>query len=112
MDCWAHPHAIGEAIHITSDEWLTWNEIARLWGGVDVEPEIVHVPSDTITGYDAEWGMSLLGDKAHSTVFDNAKIKRLVPEFEARHSVRPRGGRDCQLVRCPSGRHARWIAAF
>ncbi len=26
------PRSIGEAYHITSDEWLTWNEIARLLG--------------------------------------------------------------------------------
>jgi nucleoside-diphosphate-sugar epimerase len=77
--------AIGEAFHITSDEWLTWNEIARLLGAaVGVEPEIVHVPSETIARYDPEWGASLLGDKAHSTVFDNSKIKRLVPDFAAR----------------------------
>src|SRR3712207_8301814 len=29
------------------------------------------------------WGAGLLGDKAHSMVFDNTKIKRLVPEYVA-----------------------------
>ncbi|MEZ4517566.1 MAG: SDR family oxidoreductase [Chloroflexota bacterium] len=79
-----NPQAIGEAIHITSDEWLTWDAIAGLFGAaVGMEPEIVHVPSDTINRYDADWGVSLLADKAHTTVFDNAKIKRLVPEYDA-----------------------------
>lgn len=76
--------AIGEAFHITSDEWLTWDEIAwQLGAAVGVEPEIVHVPSETINRYDREWGASLLGDKAHCSVFDNTKIKRFVPGFQA-----------------------------
>ncbi len=80
-----HPHAIGEPFHITSDEVLTWNEIFRLVAhaaGVD-DPNLVHVPSDVIAGYDADWGASLLGDKTHSMTFDNTKIKRLVPDFAA-----------------------------
>jgi len=41
----------------------------------------VHVPSEVIAAYDPEWGASLLGDKAHSMIFNNRKIRRLVPEF-------------------------------
>jgi nucleoside-diphosphate-sugar epimerase len=76
--------AVGEAFHITSDEWLTWDQIHRILGGAaGVVPELVHVPSETIATYDAEWGGSLLGDKMHSLVFDNAKVKRFVPGWEA-----------------------------
>ena len=39
------------------------------------------MPSDVIAAYDANWGAGLLGDKSHSMIFDNAKIKRLVPDF-------------------------------
>ena len=45
------------------------------------EPKIVHVPSDLISAYDPEWGAGLLGDKAHSAVFDNTKIKQFVPDY-------------------------------
>ena len=31
--------------------------------------------------FSPEKGASLLGDKAYSTVFDNSKIKRMVPDF-------------------------------
>ncbi len=77
-----HPAAIGESFHITSDETLPWNEvflsIARSMG----RPlDIVHVPSDVIWAEHPTWGDSLLGDKAHSVMFDNTKIKRFVPEF-------------------------------
>jgi nucleoside-diphosphate-sugar epimerase len=77
--------ALGEAFHITSDEVLTWNQIhetiARVLG---VVPRLVHVPSDFIARIDARRGASLLGDKAWSLVFDNSKLRRLLPDFRAR----------------------------
>ena len=75
-------HAIGEAFHITSDEWLTWNQIHEiLAAAAGVKPTLVHVPSDLIAAYDKAWGESLLGDKTHSFILDNSKVKRLVPDF-------------------------------
>ena len=75
--------AIGEAFHITSDEWLTWNQIYTLVANAAgvAEPKLVHVPSDLINAYDEVWGASLLGDKTNSMVFDNTKIKRIAPDF-------------------------------
>lgn len=76
--------AIGETFHITSDEWLTWDLIHQLLArAAGTRADIVHVPSDVIARYDRVWGDSLLGDKAHSMIFDNSKIRRFVPEFEA-----------------------------
>ncbi|MFN2228188.1 MAG: SDR family oxidoreductase [Anaerolineae bacterium] len=75
-------HAIGEAYHITSDELLTWNQIHEILArAARTTAEIVHVPSDLIAAFDPRWGAGLLGDKAHSVIFDNDKIKRLVPDF-------------------------------
>lgn len=79
-----HPRALGEAVHITSDDVLTWDQIARtLAAAAGVEARIVHVPSDAIAAADPRWGAGLLGDKAHSMVFDNAKLRALVPDFVA-----------------------------
>jgi nucleoside-diphosphate-sugar epimerase len=79
-----HPAAIGDAFHITSDEALTWNQIAEtLAAAAGVEARIVHVPSDAIAVADPEWGAGLLGDKAHSMVFDNSKLRQIVPDFAA-----------------------------
>ena len=76
--------AIGEAFHITSDALLTWNQIYELGAAAaGTTARIVHIPSDVIAKYDAEWGGDLLGDKSHSMIFDNAKIKRVVPDFAA-----------------------------
>jgi nucleoside-diphosphate-sugar epimerase len=79
-----NPRAIGEAFHITSDELLTWNQIHEtLARAAGAEAKLVHVPSEVIATYDAGWGAGLLGDKAHSMIFDNTKVKRLVPGFVA-----------------------------
>ena len=77
--------ALGQAFHITSDEVLTWNQItAEVGRALGVEPDIVHVPSDLIAAYDADSAGGLFGDKTHSVVFDNTKIKRFVPGFGCR----------------------------
>ncbi|WP_309068599.1 SDR family oxidoreductase [Microbacterium sp.] len=79
-----NPHAIGQAVHITSDESLTWDEIARLMGrALGVEPEIVHVTSEAIGREIPSMGPGLVGDKAHSVLFDNTRIKQLVPGWVA-----------------------------
>ncbi len=76
--------AVGESFHITSDEWLTWDRIHHILArAAGTTAEIVHVPSQVIHDYDREWGESLLGDKTHSMIFDNSKIKRFVPDFAA-----------------------------
>lgn len=77
--------AIGESFHITSDEWLSWNQIYTLVAeAVGVRPQLVHVPSELIAMYDPSWGPGLLGDKSHCLIFDNSKIRRVVPEFQPR----------------------------
>jgi NAD dependent epimerase/dehydratase family. len=80
----ANPAAIGEAVHITSDETLTWNAIYDAIGrALGVTVKKVHVPSGFLAACDPEYEGTLLGDKAYSVVFDNSKIKRLVPGFTA-----------------------------
>jgi nucleoside-diphosphate-sugar epimerase len=78
-------HAEGEAVQITSDETLTWNQIYEcIARALHVPLNAVHVSSGflaAVSDYDFTGG--LLGDKAVSVVFDNAKLKRLVPGFIA-----------------------------
>jgi nucleoside-diphosphate-sugar epimerase len=78
----AHPRTVGDVFHITSDDVLTWDQIARtLAAALGATPRIVHVPSDAIAAADPQWGAGLLGDKAHSMVFDNSKLRTVVPDF-------------------------------
>ncbi len=74
--------ACGEAFQITSDEVLTWDQIYRETAhALALDIDIVHVPSELIAAYDAGMLGSLIGDKANSSVFDNSKVKRYVPDF-------------------------------
>jgi len=84
-----HQQAIGHSFHITSDELLTWNQIYEAVGeAAGAKPNIVHIASDFIcevgdkNGQSWMWG-NLWGDKAHSVIFDNTKIKTFVPGFVA-----------------------------
>ena len=84
LGLFGHPDAIGEDFHITSEESLTWNQIYVLVGmAAGAEPRLLHVPSDGIIAADPEEEGSLWGDKSYSTVFDNTKLRRLVPDYMA-----------------------------
>lgn len=82
--------AVGEVFHITSDEVLTWNQIyAEIAGALGVDPPpVVPVPSEFICEVAPSLTGTLLGDKAHPGVFDNSKIRRFVPGWSCRKSVR------------------------
>jgi nucleoside-diphosphate-sugar epimerase len=74
--------AIGEAFQITSDEVLSWNQIfLEVYQALGAKPNVVHIPSDLIVAHAPDQFGSLIGDKIYSVVFDNQKIKSLVPDF-------------------------------
>lgn len=78
-------HAIGEAVQITSDETLTWNQIYQtIADTLGVKLNAVHISSEFLDAASRlDYNGSLSGDKANSVVFDNSKLKRLVPDFVA-----------------------------
>ncbi len=78
-----NPQAVGDTFQIMGDHAPTWGQIYT-WlahaAGVD-EPELVPVASQTIARVLPDLGPGLLGDKAHSMVFDCSKLRALVPDF-------------------------------
>ncbi len=79
-----NPAAVGDTFQITSDESLTWNQIYdRIGAACGMGVQKYHVATDFLAACDPEYTGTLLGDKANAVVFDNAKIKRLVPDFVA-----------------------------
>lgn len=77
--------AVGDTFHITSDESLTWDQITDILAWVaGTVADKVHIASDAIARELPEHGPSLIGDKAHSVIFDNSKVKSLVPEYTAK----------------------------
>ncbi len=81
-----HPAAIGEAFHITGDEVLTWDAITTTLAAASGvrNPILAHVASETIAARLPALGPTLLGDKSHSMVFDNSKVRALRPGFTQR----------------------------
>lgn len=80
-------HAIGEAFQITGDETLTWNQIYQtIADALSVELKAYHISSDYLSAVGDKYGFdfegSLTGDKSVSVVFDNSKLKRIVPDMK------------------------------
>jgi nucleoside-diphosphate-sugar epimerase len=76
--------ALGESVQITGDETLSWNQIYQCIANALGKPlKAVHVSSEFLAraGPDYDFVGGLTGDKAVSVVFDNTKLKRLVPGF-------------------------------
>ncbi len=80
-----HRGAIGQTFHITSDEVLTWDQIYLQTAEVAgvANPILVHIATDFLGACDPGLACGLIGDKSHSAVFDNTKIKRFVPDYVA-----------------------------
>jgi nucleoside-diphosphate-sugar epimerase len=81
--------ALGEHFHITSDNAYTWDDIYRtIAGGLGVEADIVHVPTDTLIRYHPQWEGPLMGDKTWPALFDNTKVKKVAGDFDAVKKLR------------------------
>lgn len=80
-----NPHALGNAFQITSDETLSWNQIYQaLADKLGVELKACHVSSEFLSEVGPyDFRGSLIGDKAVTVLFDNSKLKRAVPGFQA-----------------------------
>ena len=77
-----NPVAVGDVFQITSDFVYPWDAIYRMLGSaLGVEPDLVHVASRTIAAAMPDWGPGLIGDKSHSVIFDNSKLRAVVPDF-------------------------------
>ena len=83
------PDAVGRAVHVTSDEALTWTglhrTIARAAGLSDAafEAQVVNVPSAALVAAMPSQQGSIYGDKMHGAVYDTGLVKELVPGWSA-----------------------------
>ena len=81
--------AIGEAFHLTAHlKGYTWNQIYTACAvALGVEPDLVHIPTDTLVRVCPEVRGNLLGDKAWPSLFDNSKVRAVVGDFAERVSL-------------------------
>jgi nucleoside-diphosphate-sugar epimerase len=78
--------AYNEAIHITSSKVFVWRKIIELLAEqLNEKPDLVELTTETlhkgarILGFDVN---EILYDKSRNMVFDNKKVKELVPDFD------------------------------
>ncbi len=76
--------AIGDVFHITSDDVYAWDTIYETFGrALGAEPRLVHIASEMfpLAAPDWYWSGGIVGDIAHSAIFDNSKIRSVVPSY-------------------------------
>ena len=72
----------GEAYHITSDKVYTWEQLYRITcKALNVEPNVVYIPTDFILKYMPHKVGEFYGDKHYSVIFDNTKIKKIAKDY-------------------------------
>ena len=81
-------HAIGQAVQITGEELLTWNQImesvARA-AGAEYKP--CYVPTKLLMeSKKYDFTGSMYGDKSNTVIFDNSLLHRLVPTFQPKRT--------------------------
>ena len=87
------PQSIGHTYHITSDEWLTWRQIYLLMAGElfhnwDVPVDFIQVPAEYIMKTNPYLGNGVVYHKQYCDIYDNSRIKKLLPEWKANISFK------------------------
>ena len=87
-----NPKAIADEFHITSDDVLSWNQIytsIASAAGLDLErvhQQTVFIPTDLLVRFDKDaFEGPIKGDKANAGIFDNSKVRSLVPDYRPQH---------------------------
>jgi nucleoside-diphosphate-sugar epimerase len=83
------PSIVGETFNVASGEVHSWIRLYTLIAEALQYPvQFVTATTSLIQRFDAEVGTALLGDKAHSYIVDSSKLKRFVPSFSPKVSLR------------------------
>lgn len=77
---------IGQDYHISSDEWLTWNdEIRILIENLQIKRKIINIPKQEALQLPF-FEKDLMYQKMWHNIYDNSKIKRIIPNWTAKKS--------------------------
>jgi nucleoside-diphosphate-sugar epimerase len=96
-----NPMAVSQAFHITSEEALSWKEIfGEIAHALGVShPNIVDIPTEFLCQVEPSLSGPLKGDKSHPAVFDNSKLRTLVPGFSCRKTLKQGLAESVQWLR-------------
>jgi nucleoside-diphosphate-sugar epimerase len=72
----------GEAYHVCNEERTRWEDLYLAFGRVlDCQVEIVHISSELLVEANPELFSHLFFEKTYPGLFDNAKIRSVLPDF-------------------------------
>ena len=77
-----NPQTYGQAYHACSEERCRWEDLYLEFGNVlGVKPNIIHIPSELLVAANPELFSHLYFEKTFVGLFDNSKIRSVVPDF-------------------------------
>ena len=77
-----NPKTFGQAYHACSEERCRWEDLYLEFGRVlGIAPEIVHISSELLVAANPELFSHLCLEKTFPGLFDNSKIRSVVPDF-------------------------------
>lgn len=78
----------GQAYHVTSEERCIWEDLYLTFGQiVGTVPRIVHLPSELLYQAAPNLCGHLYFEKTYAGLFDNTKIKTVLPDFQCEISL-------------------------
>ena len=78
----------GQAYHATNEEPTVWKELYLSFGRlIGKEPELVHIPSRYLMEAAPALGAHLYYEKSYDGLFDNSKLRSVLPGFRAEISL-------------------------
>ena len=79
-----NPKTLGEDYHVTSEERCVWDDLYLEFGQLlGKAPDIVHIPSELLRKAAPNLCSHLYFEKSHAGLFDNSKLRSVVPDFRA-----------------------------
>lgn len=83
-----NPKAYNEDFNVVGDFRYTHREILEtLYKKIGIEPNIISVPRNIIAKYLPNYSEMVLGDRALNAVFDNSKLKNVVPGIQFEYDL-------------------------
>ncbi len=78
-----NPDTYGQAYHACSEERCRWEDLYLEFGKVlGLEVDIVHIPSELLVAADPDLFSHLFFEKTYPGLFDNSKIRSVLPDFD------------------------------
>ncbi|GIX48495.1 MAG: hypothetical protein KatS3mg131_2706 [Candidatus Tectimicrobiota bacterium] len=83
------PETFGQAYHICSEARTTWEDFYLTWGAIlGKTPHLVHLPAELLYRAAPNLCAHLYFEKTYGGLFDNSKIRGVLPHFQATISLR------------------------